>query len=358
MPAIRSASRGWWREYFYDHPKLASKDPIAFVGTGSSAKAKVYCKQCFNAHIAAAQLQDNTDVQLGRIVTAREWRDIETQLWSTRDDNRDAAQGWLRAATTTLLNHLRHCEHQSDVVRTRARDDPPAQSPRRRRRQASPPSPTPPLTLDYDEPDLSGLPVAGSSTGPGTLQHQNFFASTLYPPSTPRFASPVSSIAPSDSLSRASSMGSHTRSFSVGNLSSRKVLTRRIIPKLVQELQEEAKAAAKGKNATLEADGWTGENHHHLIAFMIAVEGKVSIKLLIGLVLMQPTQLHTVKIHDASTERKTTENLLRVLEEVVQNVEAEWGAKVIAIVTDASGESRKAWRLHQQDLNPLERLEP
>ena len=50
-------------------------------------------------------------------------------------------------------------------------------------------------------------------------------------------------------------------------------------------------------------------------------------------------------MHDASKERKTAENLLKLLEEVVEEVEKEWGAQVVAVVTDASGESRKARRL-------------
>jgi hypothetical protein len=56
---------------------------------------------------------------------------------------------------------------------------------------------------------------------------------------------------------------------------SRKALTTRIVPRLVKELQGTAKAEVKGKNVTVQADGWTGENHHHLIAFMITAEKKV-----------------------------------------------------------------------------------
>ena len=56
---------------------------------------------------------------------------------------------------------------------------------------------------------------------------------------------------------------------------SRKVLTTRIIPKLVDELQFAAKKETRGKNATLQADGWTGGNHRHLVAFMITAEKKV-----------------------------------------------------------------------------------
>lgn len=56
---------------------------------------------------------------------------------------------------------------------------------------------------------------------------------------------------------------------------SRKVVSRRLIPTLARDFRNEAKAFAAGKNATIQADGWTGENHHHLIAFMISVDGKV-----------------------------------------------------------------------------------
>lgn len=52
-----------------------------------------------------------------------------------------------------------------------------------------------------------------------------------------------------------------------------------------------------------------------------------------------------MKVHDASAERKTAEELLVLLEEVIKIVQDEWGAIVVAIVTDASGECRKARRI-------------
>lgn len=52
-----------------------------------------------------------------------------------------------------------------------------------------------------------------------------------------------------------------------------------------------------------------------------------------------------MKVHDASSERKTAEELIPLLEEVIRIVRDEWGAIVIAIVTDASGECRKARRI-------------
>jgi hypothetical protein len=56
---------------------------------------------------------------------------------------------------------------------------------------------------------------------------------------------------------------------------SRKVLTKWLIPAALKTYQAEAKEAARGCEATIQADGWTGVNHHHLIAFMITVNGQV-----------------------------------------------------------------------------------
>ena len=56
-------------------------------------------------------------------------------------------------------------------------------------------------------------------------------------------------------------------------------------------------------------------------------------------------KIRTVKVHDVSGERKTADQLIPLLEDVISTVQDEWGAVVIAIVTDASGECRKARRL-------------
>jgi hypothetical protein len=56
---------------------------------------------------------------------------------------------------------------------------------------------------------------------------------------------------------------------------SRKVLTSRLIPGVVEEYTRIAKESSRGQNATIQADGWTGANFHHLLAFMIAVKNRV-----------------------------------------------------------------------------------
>ncbi|KAG0707177.1 ribonuclease H-like domain-containing protein, partial [Suillus ampliporus] len=90
----------------------------------------------------------------------------------------------------------------------------------------------------------------------------------------------------------------------------------------------------RGADATLQCDGWTGENHHHLLGFMMTARRK----------------LHTIKVHDASMDPHTAEELLKQMLDAISRIESEWGASVIACTTDASGESRKARRLLQEQL--------
>jgi hypothetical protein len=52
-----------------------------------------------------------------------------------------------------------------------------------------------------------------------------------------------------------------------------------------------------------------------------------------------------VKVADTSEEHKTAEKLIEHLEAAMKEVEEKWGAKVVAIVTDASGECWKARRI-------------
>lgn len=127
---------------------------------------------------------------------------------------------------------------------------------------------------------------------------------------------------------------------------SRKTLTRRLLPTLVAEFRAGAQAATKGHEATLQCDGWTGTNSHHLLAFMITSNGKVfELALNIFRKPLISKQIYTVKVADTSEERKTADELLKHLEAAIKEVESQWGATVVAVVTDASGECRKARRI-------------
>jgi hypothetical protein len=56
---------------------------------------------------------------------------------------------------------------------------------------------------------------------------------------------------------------------------SQKDLTNRLIPSAAKHYQSMAKLVARNKNATLQADGWTGVNFHHLLVFMFAFDKQV-----------------------------------------------------------------------------------
>ena len=52
--------------------------------------------------------------------------------------------------------------------------------------------------------------------------------------------------------------------------------------------------------------------------------------------------MHTVRVVDVSAERKTTEHLKELVKDVIKDVQEEWGLEIVAMTSDASGESRAA----------------
>ena len=63
--------------------------------------------------------------------------------------------------------------------------------------------------------------------------------------------------------------------FPWAQLPSRKTLSRSILPALQASLRAQSQKETRGTNCTLQCDGWTAMNMHHLIAFMITVWPKV-----------------------------------------------------------------------------------
>lgn len=61
--------------------------------------------------------------------------------------------------------------------------------------------------------------------------------------------------------------------------------------------------------------------------------------------MLSTTQLYTVKVYDTSSDRKTAENFIQIIQEVIKHLRDDWKVFVIAITTDASGEAKKAQRL-------------
>ncbi|KIK93676.1 hypothetical protein PAXRUDRAFT_144538 [Paxillus rubicundulus Ve08.2h10] len=127
------------------------------------------------------------------------------------------------------------------------------------------------------------------------------------------------------------------------NLSS-KVLTDWIIPKVLSVLKVSAQLECQGLEATLQCNGWTGEDHHHLIEFMMTAQQKANIS---------NHLLHTIHVHNASKDPKTAEELLKQMLLAISSIKTEWGVTIVACTMDASGESAKAWRLLWQKLPHL-----
>jgi hypothetical protein len=57
MPKIAK----WWQHYFKDHPDRANKSGPAWLGD----KAKVYCIECFDHHVAMIQSEYDEQIRQG-----------------------------------------------------------------------------------------------------------------------------------------------------------------------------------------------------------------------------------------------------------------------------------------------------
>jgi hypothetical protein len=49
-----------------------------------------------------------------------------------------------------------------------------------------------------------------------------------------------------------------------------------------------------------------------------------------------------VRVENTTTERKTADNLLELIEKVKCELESDWAINLVALVTDGSGEAAKA----------------
>ncbi|KAF7776812.1 hypothetical protein Agabi119p4_5205 [Agaricus bisporus var. burnettii] len=107
---------------------------------------------------------------------------------------------------------------------------------------------------------------------------------------------------------------------------SRKMLTTKIIPQMVDQTRSTLKDKVAGNAVTMQLDGWTGVNFVHLVAIMLTISCK----------------LYTLQVHDASAERSRADEFLKILEGAIETIEKKYKGKVAAVVTDASGECQKA----------------
>jgi hypothetical protein len=348
----KAPTESWFWSYFHRHPKYSSKDSEAFA---SGNKAKAYCKKCFDADILAIQLEDQAAVSSQQRDSVRSQADIEkfcmsantssiltmlngsdAKVWST--DLKSKSRGWLRGATTTLVNHLRNCDEQLQATRSLAESQHDGISSRQGHRTSLglglqfkshsepntsanhssmsqnsplgfstsrsydsydgsvPPSPA----LSFNSNFHSGSPALGyspavsdsylpltnapsrsqSQLGLRRVQSRQSFSTPWTPQQQKSFETRIARLTASAGLPLSWVDNVEWIDFCqefvpAAKSPSRKTLTRRLLPTAVAELRRDAKASVKGFEATVQGDGWTGENHHHLIAFMVSVEGKV-----------------------------------------------------------------------------------
>ncbi|KAF8578694.1 hypothetical protein K439DRAFT_1648725 [Ramaria rubella] len=252
-----------------------------------SGKAKVWCMLCYADHLAHEVSADESLVLSGKREMSHSKSVIENMMWSQSQEA--VGRGWLVSRTITLQTHLRDCLLQPNTVRIKGRDSL-VKSPHRSGPTINigeiPPVPWPQADTQNPMPEQW---LSSSSLHP----HQSSFAS---PSDTFRVPSPA--------------------------------------PKWLAfcenfEFKESAKEKIWGCEGTATCDGWTGENKHHFIAFMVTCNG----------------QTHTVRVHDASAERKTAENLYNLMVEVINELQDKWNVTVVAFTSDAGGESLKACKM-------------
>jgi ribosomal protein L44E len=76
MPRQIARNRGWWREYFLDHPKVGLKDDSEGMVTG---KPKVMCRRHLDHAIATIQKEDQEEVALNKRVAVQTVAQIESE---------------------------------------------------------------------------------------------------------------------------------------------------------------------------------------------------------------------------------------------------------------------------------------
>ncbi|KAI0755919.1 hypothetical protein BC629DRAFT_1296554 [Irpex lacteus] len=110
---------------------------------------------------------------------------------------------------------------------------------------------------------------------------------------------------------------------------SRRVLTSRLLPTELDAQRAVLLPRIEGGEATLQCDGWSAGNFHHYTGFTLTVKKEVVI----------------VALEDNSAERKTGNNLLRMIIEKISVAENELGVQVVAFVSDDGGDARYARRM-------------
>ncbi|EKM52734.1 uncharacterized protein PHACADRAFT_198783 [Phanerochaete carnosa HHB-10118-sp] len=333
----------WWRRHFLDHPLRSMKHPSAYANPGAptSDKFKVICRACYTSALNQAK---RTDPHLNQSA-------FNDQLWSQSKADADCI--WISSAKPTLINHLIHCKHgvlpevKEQAITEKTKKD----SAANRGEEA----------YEYME-----APMAGPSSSFGfnpTAAAPQYYPPPVQPEPTAHpmapglqrsFSLPVGfhGALPSPLIGSSAANLPHrwvenpewatfVAKFIPGaKLFSRNKLTKTLI---LQELERVWGLAQKNlkdlkvAEGTFQLDGWTGGNYHHFLGFMFTAGSKV----------------FAARLKDTSCKRKTAEKLLAHVRAEFARTEETWNIKLVALVSDNSGESlamRKALQLERPDL--------
>ncbi|KAG1727642.1 ribonuclease H-like domain-containing protein [Suillus paluster] len=373
------SNRGWWWDHFVEHPGYAVKDPASMV----SRKAKVVCARLYEQRVAHEQAIDEQQVHAGQRDAPRDEVVIAGTFWASGQN--DPQRTWLISRPTTLLCHLRDCTLHSEDIRSQAwLEYHQSYSLRKGATRVLTPahlSAIPPIILATSPPDLNIsstiqsarpsfpallIPEADTALSSSSSLYRDSLLVSPSPalleislPSHPKrqhliqsgqYHSASGSLPPLSPIA----LGNQLNGFgdqawttsdqadweirlarlttSAGlplrwvenhkwkvlcdhflpraKIPSAKVLTQRVLPHALNILKGTAKEECQGADATLQCDSWTGENHHHLLGFMMTAHRK----------------LHMIKVHDASMDPHTAEELLKQMLDAISRIESEWGA--------------------------------
>ncbi|KAI9437199.1 hypothetical protein H4582DRAFT_1793114, partial [Lactarius indigo] len=109
----------------------------------------------------------------------------------------------------------------------------------------------------------------------------------------------------------------------------RRALSGRFLDKEVERVENHLKSKLDGKIATGQCDGWKNIAKASVVASMVTVD-------------YEPFLIRT---HDISANRKTGDNLLKLVLDDILYVKNKYGVVIIAWVTDDGGDGRRMRRL-------------
>ncbi|KAF5330104.1 hypothetical protein D9758_018273 [Tetrapyrgos nigripes] len=356
---VKIVEESWELPERLQSPQLVAGSALFSKITQAGNAEKLVTNQ---AEIAVIASQDAERVESGQMEVARTAQQTEAEIVS----GNTRGQTILCSANSTMLNHFKVCEYQTqetqNMANTKNATQPhPSAQPRTspRRRSANAPSHVvgasrPPSHASFSHPsvvDLNSLLIAPITSEYNQQLPPDDTISNITKPIIASISDSYNLGWSDDQQRRFEELLIHITASAglplswVDNLEfdafvyefipgakpvSWKTLSRHVLPNVIKQVRMNVATSLSGREVTLQADRWTGLNHMHLMAFMASTD----------------TKIYTVDVFDTSKDRKTVEEFLKLIEKCYEKVTQGWGAQLVGFVSDASGESRKAcWLL-------------